>query len=267
MPLRTINGAKLWIEDTGTGAETIVFAHGLLWSGRMFAPQFEALRDRYRCVTLDFRGQGKSEVAASGYDMDTLAADAKVLIEDIGPPVHFVGLSMGGFVGMRLAARHPALLRTLTLLATAGDAEPKAGIPKYRAMAFISRIWMRPLLGSVMKIMFGDAFLADASRRDRRRELEQVLLGLDKVGMTRALEGVITRAAVEDELPRISIPTLVLAGEDDHAVVPERQRRTAGRIPGAELRMIPRAGHTSTLEEPAAIVAALTEFLAKHRPA
>src|SRR5262249_59952486 len=101
-----------------------------------------------------------------------------------------------------------------------------------------------------MKIMFGDAFLADASRRDRRRELEQVLLGLDKVGMTRALEGVITRAAVEDELPRISIPTMVLAGEDDHAVVPQRQRRTARRIPRAAPRTIPRARHTSTLQQP-----------------
>ncbi len=265
MPLRSINGAKLWIEDSGTGAETIVFAHGLLWSGRMFAPQVAALKDRYRCVTLDFRGQGNSAVAETGYDMDTLTADAKALIEDIGPPVHFVALSMGGFVGMRLAARHPALLRTLTLLATAGDAEPRKNIPKYRAMSLISRVWMRPLLGSVMKIMFGDAFLADASRRDQRRELEQHLLDLDKTGMTRALDGVITRAPVEDELPRISIPTAVLAGEDDHAIIPERQRHTASRIPGAELHMIPRAGHTSTLEEPAAITAALTSFLEKHR--
>jgi pimeloyl-ACP methyl ester carboxylesterase len=206
-------------------------------------------------------------VAATGYDMDTLAADAKALIEDVGPPVHFVGLSMGGFVGMRLAARHPALLRSLSLLATAGDAEPAKNIPRYRAMAVISRIWMRPLLGSVMKIMFGDAFVHDAARRDQRDELARHLLELDKTGMTRALDGVIRRAAVDDELPRIGVPTLVLAGEDDHAIVPDRQRRTAARIPGAELVMVPRAGHTSTLEEPAAVTAALTSFLTKHRKA
>ena len=90
-------------EDSGAGTsgETIVFAHGLIWSCRMFDVQVAALKDRYRCIAFDFRGQGQSGVTAFGYDMDTLTEDAAALIAALQvAPVHFAGLSMGGFVGL-----------------------------------------------------------------------------------------------------------------------------------------------------------------------
>ena len=109
-------GERIYYVDEGSGPDTIVFSHGLLWSGEMFRPQIDALKDRFRCVAFDHRGQGQSPVARSGYDMDTLTADAAALIEGVGAaPCHFVGLSMGGFVGMRLAARRPELLRSLLI--------------------------------------------------------------------------------------------------------------------------------------------------------
>jgi 3-oxoadipate enol-lactonase len=70
MPHLTLNGARLYYEDTGTGPETILFAHGLLWSGRLFDRLVAALQEHFRCITFDFRGQGQSQVTASGYDMD-----------------------------------------------------------------------------------------------------------------------------------------------------------------------------------------------------
>ncbi|MBF6592693.1 MAG: alpha/beta hydrolase [Ktedonobacterales bacterium] len=103
MPTSIVNGARLYYEEHGAGPETILFAHGLLWSGRMFDAQVAALRDRYRCVTFDFRGQGQSEVTRGGYDMETLTEDTAALIATLGAaPCHFAGLSMGGFVGLRL---------------------------------------------------------------------------------------------------------------------------------------------------------------------
>ena len=117
-----VNGAELYVEDTGGTGSAIVFSHGLLWSTKMWRFQVEALRGRFRCIAYDHRGQGRSEVTSAGYDMDTLTLDAAALIEKLGvQPVHFVGLSMGGFVGMRLGARRPELLKTLTLIETAAD--------------------------------------------------------------------------------------------------------------------------------------------------
>src|SRR5260370_22859450 len=125
MPRLQVEGAELHYQDTGRGP-ALVFSHGLLWSSSMFRFQIAALRDRYRCVAFDFRGQGQSEVTRKGYDMDTLARDAAQLIEKLGAaPAHFVGLSMGGFIGMRLAARRGELLRSPGLFVTAGEHEPR----------------------------------------------------------------------------------------------------------------------------------------------
>lgn len=84
MPVIHVNGAALYYEEHGAGSESIVFAHGLLWSCRMFNAQVALFKERYRCVAFDFRGQGQSEVTRSGYDMETLYEDTVALIEQLG---------------------------------------------------------------------------------------------------------------------------------------------------------------------------------------
>ncbi len=263
MPHLLLNGARVHYTSDGDGPP-ILFAHGLLWSGEMYQYQVAALRSRYRCITFDFRGQGASEVTPGGYDMDTLTDDAAALIDHLRlAPCHFVGLSMGGFVGMRLAQRRADLLRSLVLIETAADGEPARNVPKYRAMSLVTRAFGTGVLTRpIMRIMFGRSFLADPERRGLRDEMVRRLRAADVTGMRRALEGVITRAPVEDALAAIRVPTLVLSGAEDVAVVPERSRRTAERIPGARFQLIPRAGHTSSIEEPAFVNRALAEFFA-----
>ena len=264
MPDIAIRDARIHYVDEGSGPETIVFAHGLLWSGEMFRPQIDALSGRYRCIAFDFRGQGRSAVTRSGYDMDTLADDTRALIEQLGAaPCHFVGLSMGGFIGMRLAARHPRLIASLALLATAADREPRANVPKYTLLSAVARtVGLGRVVKPVMKVMFGATFLADPAREAEREARRRDLSSVDRVGAVRATWAVITRLPIEDELARITAPTLVLSGEGERAVVPARSRRTAERIPGARFQLLPRAGHTSTLEEPAAVITALLDFYA-----
>ncbi len=258
-----VNGADLFYEEQGRGAETIVFAHGLLWSGRMFDAQVAALRDRYRCVAYDFRGQGRSEVTRDGYDMETLYGDSVALVEAVGqPPCHFVGLSMGGFIGMRIAARRPELLRSLVLLETTADPEPPENVPRYRTLAFIARwLGLRLVARRVERIMFGRTFLADPARASTRAEWRRRLLANHRTGIARATGGVIDRAGVAEELSRIRCPTLVVVGDEDVATVPAKSERIAGAIAGSTLVVLPRAGHSSTIEEPAAVNAALGAFL------
>jgi 3-oxoadipate enol-lactonase len=97
-----VGGTTIGYHDTGVptdvpGAQTVVFAHGLLFDSRMFEAQVEVLRGRYRCVAFDWRGQGTSPPTVDGYDIETLTSDALGVLRalDIGP-VHWVGLSMGG---------------------------------------------------------------------------------------------------------------------------------------------------------------------------
>jgi pimeloyl-ACP methyl ester carboxylesterase len=263
MPGIRVNGADLYYEYTGAGPEAVVFAHGLLWSGRMFDAQVAALKQRYRCIRFDFRGQGQSAVTPSGYDMDTLAEDAAALIEALGAaPCHFVGLSMGGFIGMRLAARRPELIRTLALLETTADAEPEANVPRYKLLAFVARwLSMRLVGGPVMAIMFGQKFLTDPGRAAQREEYRRQLLANNKVGTYRATLGVVNRHAVAEEIVRIGAPTLVIVGDQDVATVPAKAERIRERIANARLVVIPGAGHSASMEEPEAVNAALVQFL------
>ncbi|HET9451382.1 MAG TPA: alpha/beta hydrolase, partial [Aggregicoccus sp.] len=103
MPLLSVNGTQLYYEDSGGEGEPVVFSHGLLWSSQLFAPQVQALRARYRCIAYDHRGQGRSaKPPGRSVDIETVYEDAVALIETLGvASCHFVGLSMGGFVGMR----------------------------------------------------------------------------------------------------------------------------------------------------------------------
>src|SRR5579864_2039696 len=264
MPRIAVRGAGLHYEEQGAGPETIVFAHGLLWSGRLFDRQVEALAPRYRCVTFDFRGHGRSEVTADGYDMDSLAADAASLIAALGcAPCHFVGLSMGGFVGMRLAARQPGLVKSLTLIGTSADPEPEASRRGYRRLNLIARwLGLGLVAKPVMRIIFGAKFLTDPARSGLREQVRRDLVASHRLGITRAVIGVIDRQGIHEELDRITAPTLILVGDQDLATPSARAERIHARIAGSRLQLIPGAGHTSTIEEPAAVNAAIAAFLA-----
>jgi 3-oxoadipate enol-lactonase len=233
----------------------------------MFDAQVAELADRFRCVTFDFRGQGRSEVTADGYDMDTLSDDAAALIEALGcAPCHFVGLSMGGFIGMRLAARRPELVRSLVLMETSADPEPAENVPRYRLLGGIvgvlGKLGMRLVMPKVMRIMFSRTFLQDPAREADRRLWRQRGMENHPRGITRALGGVIERKPIYAELGKIAVPTLVVVGDEDVATVPAKAERIAAAIAGARLVVIPGAGHTSSVEQPDLVNAALEGFLA-----
>ncbi|HVY45407.1 MAG TPA: alpha/beta fold hydrolase, partial [Minicystis sp.] len=270
MALRRINGTEIWVEESGPpggGAGTIVWSHGLLFCTDLFAPQIAALRERYRCVAYDHRGQGKSaRSAVRCVSMELLYQDAALLVESLGAgPVHFVGLSMGGFVGMRLAARRPDLVRSLVLLDTSADPEPPENLARYRAMSVAARVLgVAPLAPRLLRIFFAKSSLADPARRGDVARWRELLLRNDR-SVWRAVNGVLERDAIAPELGRIRCPTLVGVGEEDVATVPAKAERLRELIAGAKLVRFPRAGHSSTLEAPAAVTAAIEAHLAEAR--
>lgn len=266
MPRIELNGIRLYYEDTGGEGPPVVFAHGLLWDGRMFHHQVGHLADRYRCIVYDHRGQGRSEVPPeSSIPMDLLYADAVALIEalDVGP-CHFVGLSMGGFVGMRLAARRPELVRSLVLLDTSAQPEPSENLLKYKALTLVTRLLGPGVVADqVMPIMFGETFLSDPSRETERKRWKAILSG-NRREIYRAVNGVIQRDGIEDELASISCPTLVMVGKEDVATTPDKAELIASSIPDAKLVRIASAGHSSTIEQPEAVNEALDGWLGEH---
>lgn len=271
MPLIEVNGAKINIEDTEApvgrpDAPTVVFGHGLLFSGRMFDDQVDRLASRYRCVTIDWRGQGRSPAAAGGYDMDTLSDDAAAIIQELAlGKVHFVGLSMGGFVGMRLAARRPELIRSLSLLDTSAGPEDPDKISQYRLLAKIYGLFgLGPVKSRVKPIMFGPTYLASPRSEPQVEAWLNEVKAAKRSGMKQAIYGVTDREPIADELGNIAAPTLVVVGADDVATPVAKAEAMHALIPGSRLEIVPDAGHSSTIEQPDALSDLLETFIDQH---
>lgn len=263
MPTIAVNGTRLYYEDTGGDGEPIVFSHGLLWDARMFEAQVEELSRDHRVIAYDHRGQGRSAVPTeSVIPMDLLYADAVALIEALGAgPCHLAGLSMGGFVAMRVAARRPDLVRSLILLETSAGPEPSENVPRYRLLSLITGLLGPGVVADrVMPIMFGETFLGDPARRDERERWKTILSG-NRRDITKAVRGVIERNGIEDEIRGIGAPTLVIVGEEDVATTPDKAEAIVDAVPDATLVRIPGAGHSSTIEQPDLVTDAIRSFL------
>ncbi|HUS28261.1 MAG TPA: alpha/beta fold hydrolase [Kofleriaceae bacterium] len=265
MSLLPVNDTSLYYEDSGPGStgETIAFSHGLLWGTELFAPQVEALRDRYRCIAWDHRGQGRSAPEwRHTIDMEQCTYDAIELLDKLGAKqVTFVGLSMGGFVAMRVAARRPDLIRRLVLVETSIGPEARENIGRYRMLTAAYRaIGGRLLEGSVAQIMLGKTILADAARKQDVARFSALMRRRRDVW--KAVNGVIDRAPISaDELSRIRVPTLVIVGDEDVATPLSKAQQIVAAISGAKLEIVPRAGHSSTVEEPAAVTRLIEQFV------
>jgi len=265
MPTIKIADTELYYYDSGEGTskQTIVFAHGLLWDNEMFVPQIEYLKEEYRCIAFDFRGQGKSKVTSSGYDMENLTKDTVALIKVlVDGPVHFVGLSMGGFIGMRLAIEYPGLLNSLILMETTADPEPEINKPRYLKLCFVAKwISISLIVDKTMAIMFSQSFLNDPEKADLKRIWEGRLKKLNRWTFTRSVMGVIDRKGVYQSLDKINTPTLILVGDEDVATVPDKSHRMNRAIKGSQMKIIQQAGHTSSIEQPDIVNREISEFL------
>ena len=265
VPKISVNGFQLYYEDRGKGQETIVFSHGLLWNSSQFSSLLAAFEDRFRVIAWDHRGQGQSESPDEPlHSLEACYEDTLALLETLNPgPVHFVGSTMGGFVGIRLAARHPEWVRSLTLLATAADPEPFFDKPKFQMMNIVGR-WLGfgPLVGAIMPIVLGRSFMRDSKRKEERANCRAQLLA-NRPTIHRAVQGVIERKDATPLLVDVRCPTLVVHGEEDQAISRARVLALCEGLPNARFVSVPKAGNALTIEVPEVVESELKTFIAE----
>jgi pimeloyl-ACP methyl ester carboxylesterase len=277
-----VNGTELRVGEVGAGAETVVFSPALFTNRGMFDPLVDALSTDHRCIRYDHRGQGDSGFGVRQpselLSTEGLYADALALLDELHvESCHWVGASIGGFVGMRLAARHPERIRSLVLIGPA--MHPLSAADRRQINAFSLAIRVIGLLGPfgsglrrkmadrVMRNMFGATFMADPARTDTRqywRERYATQLVPKAVPMARAVFGYPENTA--EMLGRITAPTLLVVGDNPPAGVEPinanvEDREIQQAIPGSGLIIVPGAGHMVLVEEPEAATAAITEFI------
>jgi pimeloyl-ACP methyl ester carboxylesterase len=256
-----IDGVGLQYADQGNGP-AVLFLHAFPLSLGMWDGQ-DALAPKYRIVRFDARGFGGSDVSEAILTMDRIAEDAAALIERLRlGPVILVGCSMGGYVAFALAQKHASLLRGLVLVDTrAGADSPEARKGRGDLAARVRKEGARAAIDAFLPRLTGET--TKRSRADVIARLKDMMLEASPRGISDALHGIAARQDSTPFLREISVPTLVICGEED-VITPRAEAEIMQRgIKGAELAVIPGSGHLPSMETPEAFNTVLETFLAR----
>jgi len=229
----------------------------------MWIDQVAGIGSIYRIITPDLRGHGKSSAPQGVYTMDEMADDVIELIDTLHITEPFVlgGLSMGGYVALALVARYPDRVRGLVLMDTqAGpDSAEAAQNREATARAVVEAGSASGLVATMMPRLFSKRTLEE--RPERVEPLKAAMEQTSPRGIAGALRGMAIRPDRRAELPNISVPTLVLVGEDDVITPPSVVKAMADAIPNARFEVISQAGHLAPYENPAVSNAVILRFL------
>lgn len=247
MPGITHDGVRIHYEDAGSGP-AVVLSHAFSGSSPLWAGQVEALRDNYRVITWDMRGHGQSgspddpgaysETTTLG-DLEAVMAAANVDRAILG------GMSLGGYISLAFTRARPDRVQALMLFDTGPGFRDPAARERWNQVAHkqaesFERTGLSHLDGSVA---------ASAGHTSAR-------------GLAFAARGMLTKQDdhVIQSLEQISVPTLVLVGENDTPLLPAADH-LASRIAGARKVVIPGAGHFANIDQPSAFNAETIGFL------
>jgi 3-oxoadipate enol-lactonase len=235
----------------------VVLAHAVGMDLTYWSDQIGALEADYDVVAYDLRGHGSSTVCAA-YDFPALAGDlACVVTQADNGAAHIVGLSVGGMIAQTLALSRPDLVRSLTLIDTTSTFSDQVRTV-LRARADTVRF---SGMGAIVQPTLERWFTADfaARRPDVINRVAKTLLSTD-AHVHAAMWDTIATLDVADAINGLSIPTLVLVGENDPTTPPAAARVIAERIRQAKLMIIPGASHISPVEAPQFVNGKLLEF-------
>jgi 3-oxoadipate enol-lactonase len=259
LPARNLSVA---FEERGTGP-VVVLLHAFPMCRWMWRPQLDALEREYRVLTPDFPGFGSTPTVA-GITIDAMADVTADFLAAVGvsEPVVLGGVSMGGYVAMAFARRHPARLRGLILADTKADPDDDAGRrARDKTLTALTDGTLTPA-GLIEQMLL--PLLGGTTRSTRPAvvaEVKKIGAAQPKDGLIAAVTALRDRPDAGPELGNIRVPTLILVGEQDAITPPDAAQRMAERIPGSRRVVIPAAGHLSNLEAPDAFTAAVREFL------
>lgn len=263
MPAVNINGVQLNYQELGDrNNRTIVFAHTILFGSEVFDPLVSELVRDFHLVKVDQHGHGQS-----GYrtplTVEDMTADYYQLLTRLKlSNVIWVGYSIGGMIGMRLALTHPKTIGSLILIATTAAPEP----PHLREAT--GKLWelfrdghREDIADPALQYFFSPATCKNQPAlvewyRNRMISFRNV------EGMFEAAGAAMNRTDIRSRIDAITVPTLVIAGKDDiGGAAPAESELIASRIPNAKLAIIEDASHLLVVEKPREVIRLVREFL------
>jgi 3-oxoadipate enol-lactonase len=230
--------------DEGTGP-LVVLLHPLAQAGEFWRPLVDELSADFRVLAPDARGHGDSVWDGEPFTVEDMAADVAQLIEHVGGPAAVLGMSMGGCAAIALAVRRPELVSGLVLADTTADYGPgKEEAWAERADNAVSKPRDKQL-GFQHDRWFSPGFLE--ANPDEVNRVSQIFLATDSHAHAAASRAL---GAYDDQshLDQITVPTLVLVGDEDYATPPAMAEALHTGIPGSELEVLPETRHLSLIQ-------------------
>jgi 3-oxoadipate enol-lactonase len=225
----------------------------------MWAPALPALERDHAIVRFDHRGHGGSPLAPEPWEIADLGGDVLALLDRLGlERVSYAGVSLGGMVGMWLAANAPERIERLVVIASSAHLPP-AETWAQRAATVREAGSVAPVVPAVLERWFTAPFRQ--SHPEVMVWIEAMLKACPPEGYAGCC-GVIERLDLRGELDRIVAPTLVIAAAEDPATPPEHSRTIADAIAGAQLEILPHGAHLCVIERSGEVTAAIERHLA-----
>lgn len=250
---------EIHVEVAGPdAAPVLLLLHAFPLHAGMWSAQIDALRATRRIVAPDFRGFGRSDPGDGQYALDFFVDDVFAALDAAGAGrrVAACGCSMGGYVLLRAVEREPGRFGALMLVDTKASADDnEAKLKRFDAVRAL-----RDEGAEAYAESFADGALGRTTKARRAEVVERVkaMVRSHPVrGMVGAQLAMAARTDTTHVLSSLSIPTVVVTGEEDALIPPDVAEEMARRIPGARFEVLPGVGHLPPLEAPEAFNRAL----------
>ena len=245
------------------GLRAYVLLHAFPIGANLWEPQMRNIPEGWRLITPDLRGFGGSTEldSLSAPSMADFADDVIDLLEELGVKRAVIGgCSMGGYAALALYQSRPDLFEGLVLANTrAGADSPEARANRRNMLALVDREGPSGVAREMMPKLIGKT--TKETNSSIEANVRRLIKQQSPVAIRNAIHRMMHRPDSTPLLAQVSVPSLVITGEEDEMIPVDESRKMADAITGAKLVIVPRAGHLANLEQPDAFNNALSTFL------
>jgi pimeloyl-ACP methyl ester carboxylesterase len=248
-------------EVIGSG-RPILFLHGYPLSQEIWKPQRQGLSSNFMVITPDLRGHGKTTASPGIYSMELLAMDCAALIDAIGltKPITICGLSMGGYVSFAFHRLFPHKVKSLVLTATRSGADSEEmKINRERSELLAREAGAFAIAESMASKLFSpNTYETNPEIVD---SVKKIMARTSVEGIVGTLQGMRQRVDSTPYLASITVPTLIIHGNNDQLIPLTEAQIMQKAIPNSKLTLIPDAGHLPNLEQPEKFNQVIRDFM------
>ena len=254
------NDARISYEVIGSGPD-VVLLHAFPANRGMWRPVAEMLADRFRLIMPDLRGHGESELGNGSASMEKHAEDLRLVCVDAGVnKAVFAGVSIGGYILFEFWRRHRERVRALVMANTRASADTEEGRKtRLQSVDDVMKFGPEPFVEKMLEKVIGET--TRSNRPDVVEAARGMMLKMPARAIAEVQRGMAERPDSVSTLPTINVPTLVITSDED-GTTPLKEAEIMGQgVRGAEMKVVPRAGHYAVFERPDAVYDFMAPFL------